>query len=84
MKQLYDPERGWYEGRYELTGGTETILTARTNALVLESLAYQVEGKLRHGAVENRLFKIEVKNPFGKTAPCISTGAKDSRGAQVQ
>lgn len=84
VKQLYDPERGWYEGRYELTGGTETILTARTNALVLESLAYQVEGKLRHGAEENRLFKIEVKNPFGKTAPCISTGAKDSRGVQVQ
>jgi len=52
-------------GRYELTGGPETILTARTNALVLESLAYQVEGKLRHGSEENRLFKIEVKNPRG-------------------
>ena len=84
VKQLYDSDRGWYEGRFEGTGSAETIITARTNAMVLESLAYQVEGKLYRGTEENRLFKIEVRNPFGKTAPCISTGAKDSRGAQLQ
>jgi hypothetical protein len=84
VKQLYDSDRGWYEGRFEATGSAETMITARTNAMVLESLAYQVEGKLYRGTEENRLFKIEVKNPFGKTAPCISTGARDSRGAHLQ
>jgi hypothetical protein len=84
VKHLYDPERGWYEGRYEATGGAETLITARTNAAVLESLAYQVDGQLLRQAGENRLFKIEVKDPFGKTAPCISTGSKDTRGVKVQ
>jgi hypothetical protein len=84
VKQLYDPDRGWYEGRFEATGGTETIITARTNAMVLESLDYRVEGKLFRETGENRLFKIEVKDPFGKTAPCIATGARDTRGSRIQ
>lgn len=79
VKQLYDPERGWYEGRYEITGGQEPVVTARTNAMVLESLVYQVEGPLFKSAAPNRLFRTEVRNPFGKTAPCIATGNATSK-----
>lgn len=83
VEQLYDPNRGWYEGRLESTGGTETVISARTNAMVLESLAYQVTGKLLDDTGENRLFRIAVQNPFGKSAACISTGSKDSRGVEA-
>jgi hypothetical protein len=35
---LFDPERGWFEGRYELSGAHETTRTSLTNAVVLETL----------------------------------------------
>jgi hypothetical protein len=46
LKHLYDPERGWYEGRYEKTAAYERNLTATTNALVLQTLYYKTKGKL--------------------------------------
>ncbi|MCH9675007.1 MAG: DUF3131 domain-containing protein, partial [Gammaproteobacteria bacterium] len=52
IKELYDPERGWYEGRYERTGGHEKTFTASTNAMVLEALLYKVQGKLYQEALE--------------------------------
>lgn len=41
---LHLPGRGWYAGRYEATGEPNAVLTANTNAVVLESLAF-----MRHG-----------------------------------
>jgi hypothetical protein len=35
---LFDPDRGWFEGRYELSGAHETTRTSSTNAVVLETL----------------------------------------------
>lgn len=46
VRELYDPERGWYEGRYELTGRYEKMLSLKTNAGVLEALLYKANGKL--------------------------------------
>lgn len=41
VQPLFDPSLGWYEGRYEETGGYETTRTSATNAFVLEAIAYR-------------------------------------------
>ncbi|WP_241033867.1 DUF3131 domain-containing protein [Vibrio maerlii] len=46
VKELYDEQRGWYEGRYELTSAYERSITLKTNAGVLEALLYKKQGKL--------------------------------------
>ncbi|WP_084144529.1 DUF3131 domain-containing protein [Ferrimonas kyonanensis] len=46
MRHLYDPERGWYEGRKERTAGYDQSLTLATNAAVLQSMLYKQQGKL--------------------------------------
>ncbi|NML16402.1 DUF3131 domain-containing protein [Azohydromonas caseinilytica] len=43
---LHDPQRGWYAGLYERTREPNKALTANTNAVVLESLAYIQGGPL--------------------------------------
>jgi hypothetical protein len=43
---LHDPARGWYAGLYEQGGQPNQALTANTNAVVLESLAYIAHGRL--------------------------------------
>lgn len=46
---LHDPAKGWQAGRYEEGGRANTSITANTNAVVLESLAYITRGPfLRH------------------------------------
>lgn len=50
VKELYDPQRGWYEGRFEMTSAYEKGLSLKTNAGVLEALLYKQMGKLyKHG-----------------------------------
>jgi hypothetical protein len=46
VDQLYDPDRGWFEGRSERTGGHEPTISCTTNAVVLEALWYKAAGKL--------------------------------------
>lgn len=46
---LYDPKGGFFEGRREMTGGRDTATSATTNAVILESLLYKVQGKLFRG-----------------------------------
>lgn len=43
---LFDPQRGWYAGRYEEGGAPNKVVTANTNAVVLESLAYIAKGRM--------------------------------------
>lgn len=47
---LYDPERGFYAGRYEAGGATNKALTVNTNSVVLEVLAYKTRGPLLRAA----------------------------------
>ncbi|WP_420473276.1 DUF3131 domain-containing protein [Noviherbaspirillum sp. ST9] len=44
--KLFDPERGWYAGMYEEGGAPNKAITANTNAVVLESLAFIASGRL--------------------------------------
>jgi hypothetical protein len=46
VKNLYNPERGWYSGLYEKTGKPNTAITANTNAIILEALCYKQYGRL--------------------------------------
>lgn len=43
---LADPERGWYSGVYEVSGQPNKAITANTNGIVLEALAYKQTGQL--------------------------------------
>jgi len=43
---LHDPDKGWYSGLYEKTGKPNKALTANTNGIILESLAYKALGPL--------------------------------------
>ncbi|GAA0399903.1 hypothetical protein GCM10009133_05930 [Cocleimonas flava] len=44
--QLYDPNLGWYSGLYDKTGEPNKALTANTNGIILETLAYKQTGQL--------------------------------------
>ena len=46
VSTLNDPEKGWYSGLYEKTNQPNAVLTANTNGIVLESLAYKKTGVL--------------------------------------
>lgn len=43
---LFDPQRGWYSGLYEVSGQPNKAITANTNGIILEVLAYKQTGKL--------------------------------------
>lgn len=43
---LANPERGWYSGLYEASGEPNKAITANTNGIILEALAYKQHGKL--------------------------------------
>ena len=44
--KLHDPDKGWYSGLYEKTGKPNKALTANTNGIILETLAYKQLGPL--------------------------------------
>ena len=44
--KLHDEEKGWYSGLYEKTGEPNKALTANTNGIILETLAYKALGPL--------------------------------------
>jgi hypothetical protein len=44
VKSLNDPARGWYAGLYDATNQPNKAVSMNTNAVVLESLAYILDG----------------------------------------
>lgn len=46
IDEAYDPEGGWYSGIYEKSGEINKILTANTNGIILETLAFRQDGQL--------------------------------------
>ena len=75
IERLYDPDKGWYEGRFESTGGIERTISLRTNAMVLESLFYQLDGKLFRGEGAPGLYAVWKKNPYAPKATCSTARA---------
>jgi hypothetical protein len=54
LKGLANPEKGWYAGRYDKTGKINKALTANTNAVILESIAYKLRGPLLKISYKNK------------------------------
>lgn len=72
IRELYDPEKGWYEGRYELTGGHEKTITASTNAMVLEALLYKARGgPLHKPALEPSFGQLLLQQTFSRPGKCF-------------
>lgn len=51
---LHDKDKGWYAGRYEADNTPNKAITANTNAVILESLAFMANGKLISHRVEHK------------------------------
>ncbi|MFY7998920.1 MAG: DUF3131 domain-containing protein, partial [Candidatus Kapaibacteriota bacterium] len=69
---LFDPARGWYEGRKEKTGDAVRTLTCSTNAAVLEALHFKKTGRLYIKAQEeNDLYNIYLRDDFNIIRSCF-------------
>ncbi len=44
--KLYDPSLGWYSGLYDESGEPNKAITANTNGIILEALAYKQTGTM--------------------------------------
>jgi hypothetical protein len=71
VRQLSQQKRGWFEGRYEATGGVEPLVTASTNAMVLEALSFKVRGRLYVPTGRTGYFEAVVNDPFKRTPSCL-------------
>ena len=71
LDTLYDPERGWYEGRYERTGGYEETITCATNAVILEALLYKAQGKIYRTPTKPSYAQIKLDDVFNRPGRCF-------------
>ncbi|MEZ4524528.1 MAG: DUF3131 domain-containing protein [Desulfobacterales bacterium] len=71
MACLHDPERGWYEGRFEQSGGYLKALTIETKATVLEALLYKAKGKIFPGNTQPGLYEKIIAEPFKREGKCF-------------
>jgi len=71
LEALYDEDRGWYEGRYELTGGYDNTITASTNAVVLEALLHKLRGKLFSPPEQPSYGEILLQDEFKRPGRCF-------------
>lgn len=46
IESAYDPEIGWYSGVYENGAGYNTVVTANTNGVIMQSLMYKKYGPM--------------------------------------
>jgi hypothetical protein len=71
---LFDPARGWFEGRLEKTGDAIRIFTLATNATVLEALMFKKTGRFYQQAEEdNDLYRIYLRDEFKILKRCFPT-----------
>jgi len=77
IRWLHDPDRGWFEGRFEAGGAPLSNITLATNASVLEALCFRAKGVLCPGQprVEG-LWRDELKNSFARHDQCLPNERK--------
>ncbi|MEM7467649.1 MAG: DUF3131 domain-containing protein [Pseudomonadota bacterium] len=72
VEGLYDEEKGWYSGWYEIKNRPNKAITANTNGIILEALAYKQFGKLvaayDQEVVVEGFVEADVDTPITKTA----------------
>ncbi|MBW1972532.1 MAG: DUF3131 domain-containing protein, partial [Deltaproteobacteria bacterium] len=64
ISTLYNPKKGFYEGKYEKSGGLINIFTANNNGIILECLLYKVQGKLLKFGNKESLWDKYIKKEF--------------------
>ncbi len=71
VRELYDPQRGWYEGRYERNSKYEKSITLKTNAGVLEALLYKQNGKLYQPSGTREYRDVQFDSRFYHPGKCL-------------
>jgi hypothetical protein len=71
VEALYKDDKGWFEGRYENSGGYEDLLTLSTNAFVLQSLLYKVQGRLYPKQSQPGYFQHRLDDRFTRPQHCF-------------
>ncbi|WOT05054.1 DUF3131 domain-containing protein [Shewanella youngdeokensis] len=71
VQELYHPQRGWYEGRYEASSAYEKSITLKTNAGVLEALLYKVNGKLYQSKGNKEYRDVRFNSRFDHPGKCL-------------
>lgn len=71
VQELYDPDRGWYEGRYELNSSYEKSISLQTNAGVLEALLYKAKGKLYQPEKSKEYRDVQFNARFSHPGHCL-------------
>ena len=71
IKQMYAPDRGWYEGRYEKSGAYDRTVTLATNTMVLESILYKATGKLYYHPDEPTYMEAYLQDIFTRPNQCF-------------
>ncbi|MDA8019492.1 MAG: DUF3131 domain-containing protein [Thermoanaerobaculia bacterium] len=68
---LYDEEKGFFEGKYELSGDKIPTYTANNNGIMLESLLYKVQGKLLRFSGRVSVWDRTVEDEFQGQLKCF-------------
>ncbi len=71
VRHLHDPDRGWFEGRLEATGGPLPHVTLATNADVLRSLLFKAKGPLATSQPNPGFYQRQLSDPFKRTDQCL-------------
>ena len=71
VSALNNPDRGWYEGRKESSGGICYLFSCDTNAIVLESLLYKRLGKCLDDLEPSGFFSKYANDPFQIPGHCL-------------
>ncbi len=76
---LYDPDKGFFEGRYERSGAPINTFTSNNNGIILEALLYKAQGKFLRHSGRTGLWEAETSDPFGAGRRKGYPGHRDDR-----
>lgn len=71
IADFYDPEKGYYEGKYERTGQAIETFTSNNNGIMLESLLYKVQGKLLQLSGRESIWDLVINDEFKGQSKCF-------------
>ncbi|ABZ78534.1 conserved hypothetical protein [Shewanella halifaxensis HAW-EB4] len=71
VQEMYHPQRGWYEGRYESSSAYEKSITIKTNAGILEALLYKQNGKLYQANTQKDYRDVRLNSRFEHPGKCL-------------
>ena len=77
IADLYDPDKGFYEGRYENGSGVINQFTANNNGIMLEALLYKVQGKLLRFSDRPSMWDATVADEFKGHGKCLPGKPRD-------